>query len=489
MILGILAPLGMLALSGLILLDLRRDAWDKAEQTSHNLLQVLDRDIARNIEIIDLSLRSVVDNLKAPGVDALSPTLRRLVLFDRAASARDMGVTLVLDADGNSIHDGEMVPARKVNNADREYFQAHRADPHLGLLVSRPVVSKIHGVPVLVLSRRIDKPDGSFDGIVLGTLKVSYFSHLFEQIALGRDGAINLYHRDGTRIMRYPLRDDDIGTNIADRANFQRFVGERAGSFVGTSQKDGVTRLYAFGPVGELPMLLTVAVSIYDIEGAWRAKAIVIGLVVLALCGLTISLSTLFARELRRRVEMQAELARLSRIDALTGLQNRRRFEEVGQRIWKSALRSRKPLTLLVLDADHFKSYNDRYGHAVGDKILNRLAAAIAKSARRPDDFTFRIGGEEFAILLAETDEGGALRVAERVHAEVAALSVPSAGIPAGTVTVSIGLASTVPAAPEGMGALYRSADAALYRAKEAGRNQTRCAPAVIAPKALVRAA
>src|SRR5438067_1535308 len=83
--LGILAPLGMVVVSGLMLLDLRQDVWDKAEQTSKNLLQVLERDIARNIEMYDLSLRAVVDNLKAPGVDKLSPALRQLVLFDRAA--------------------------------------------------------------------------------------------------------------------------------------------------------------------------------------------------------------------------------------------------------------------------------------------------------------------------------------------------------------------------------------------------------------------
>ena len=489
MVLGILAPLGMLALCGLMLLDLRRDAWDKAEQTSRNLLQVLDRDIARNIEIIDLSLRAVVDNLKVPGVADLNPTMRQLVLFDRAASARDMGVMLVLDENGDSIHDGNVFPARHVNNADRDYFQAHRANPSLGLLVSRPVLSKIHGVPVLVLSRRIDKPDGSFGGVVLGTLKVSYFASLFEQIALGREGAINLYHRDGTRIMRHPRRDDDVGANLAGTPNFERFVGERTGSFVGLSVRDSVTRLYAFGPIGDFPMLLNVALSVDEIEGAWRAKAVVIGLVVLALCGLTIGLSTLFGRELRRRVRMQAELAKLSRTDGLTGLQNRRRFDEIGQRVWRSALRSRQPFSLLVIDADHFKRYNDRYGHSVGDEILKSLGGALSRSGRRPDDFAFRIGGEEFAMLLADTDEAGAMRVAEMVHRNVAGLSVPSADIAAGTVTVSIGLASTIPAAPDGVGTLYRNADAALYRAKEGGRNQTRCAPAVIATKALSRAA
>ncbi|PIK72282.1 GGDEF domain-containing protein, partial [Methylobacterium frigidaeris] len=94
--LGVLAPIGMLLTSGLMLLDLRRDAWDKAEQTSKNLLQVIERDIARNVEIFDLSLQAVVDNLRTPGLDAVTPEMRQLVLFDRAGTARDVGVTLVI---------------------------------------------------------------------------------------------------------------------------------------------------------------------------------------------------------------------------------------------------------------------------------------------------------------------------------------------------------------------------------------------------------
>ena len=100
--LGVLAPLGMLMVSGLMLLDLRQDAWDKAEQTSRNLLQVIERDIARNVEVIDLTLRAVQDNLRAPGLAKLDPAMRQLVLFDRAASARDLGVMLVLDGNGDS---------------------------------------------------------------------------------------------------------------------------------------------------------------------------------------------------------------------------------------------------------------------------------------------------------------------------------------------------------------------------------------------------
>ncbi|GJD78908.1 MULTISPECIES: sensor domain-containing diguanylate cyclase [Methylobacteriaceae] len=475
--LGVLAPLGMLVVSGLMLLDLRQDAWDKAEQTSKNLLQVIERDIARNVEIIDLSLQAVVDNLRVPGLDALSPEMRQLVLFDCAGTARDLGVMLVLDEHGDSVLDAGAVPARRLNNADRDYFQAHKADPNLGLHISKPLFSRLLGTRIVVLSRRIDKPDGSFGGVALASLKLDYFSRLFDQLGLGPEGAINLYLRDGTRIMRHPYEEADIGVNIAGAPTFRRFVGARSGTFVGTSVRDGVERHYAFTKVGDLPLVLNVALSTADIEAGWRAKAFVIGMVVLLLCGLTVFLSLLYGRDLRRRSALQADLARLSRTDALTGLANRRQFEEEFERARTGAGRTARPLSLLIVDADHFKRCNDRYGHAVGDEVLKGLARCLGASVHQPDDLVARIGGEEFAVLLPETDENGATRVAQAIHRAVATLAVPASGLGVGAVTVSVGLA--VDAAGEGeLGDLYRRADAALYEAKASGRNRTQCASA-----------
>ncbi|WP_284247023.1 sensor domain-containing diguanylate cyclase, partial [Methylobacterium haplocladii] len=384
--LGVLAPIGMLLVSGLMLLDLRRDAWDKAEQTSRNLLQVIARDIARNAEIFDLSLQAVVDNLRVPGVDGLDPAIRQLVLFDRAATAQDMGVMLVIDERGDIAIDAGAFPPRKGNYADRDYFRAHKDRAGLGLYIGRPLISRLTGERMVPFSRRIAKPNGSFGGVVLGTLKLTYLSRLFDQIGLGKEGAINLYLRDGTRIMRQPYVDADIGANIAGSATFDHFVSRQSGSIVQTSVRDGVERYYAFTRIGELPLVLNVALSTKEIEAEWRTKAFVIGAIVLTLCGLTVALSLLFGRELRRRAAMEAELATLSRTDPLTGLANRRSFEEAFDRYRKDARRTGKPFSLLIVDADHFKRYNDRYGHTVGDEVLKGLARCLAASVHRPND-------------------------------------------------------------------------------------------------------
>lgn len=344
-LLSVLASLGMVLVSGLMLLDLRQDAWEKAEQTSKNLLQVIERDIARNVEIIDLRLRSVTDNLKALDGAEITPALRQLILFDKASGARDMGVMLVLDENGDSIIDAAMTPPRRANYADREYFRAHKAQADLGLYITRPLLSRLTGARVIGLTRRISKPDGTFGGVVLATLKLSYFSGLFDHIGLGLNGAINLYLHDGTRVMRYPYAEADIGANLAGTPAFDRFKREGSGSFTHISVRDGVNRYYTFTRIGDLPLILNVALSVDEVEAQWRAKAIVIGIIVLMLCGLTISLSLLFARELRRRVAVQAELTILSRTDSLTGLPNRRQFEEVSARALKSAARLEKPLS------------------------------------------------------------------------------------------------------------------------------------------------
>jgi diguanylate cyclase (GGDEF)-like protein len=173
-------------------------------------------------------------------------------------------------------------------------------------------------------------------------------------------------------------------------------------------------------------------------------------------------------------------MARLSRTDALTGLANRRRFEDTYARACADARRTGEPLSLLMVDADHFKRINDNHGHAVGDEVLRGLAICLQAGVTRPGDLVCRIGGEEFVLLLPKTDAAGALRIADEVHARVSRLSVGTAGIAAGAVTVSIGTASGT----SGTEDLYALADAALYEAKAAGRNRTRSAASEISESA-----
>jgi diguanylate cyclase (GGDEF)-like protein len=470
---GILVPVGMVAVCSVMLLELRQDAWEKAEQTSKNLLRVIERDIDRNIEIIDVALQSVVENLKMYDLEEISAKYRQRILFDRAVNAKDLDTLLVLDQHGNCIYDAAGWPARQFNNADRAYFKAHQTDPELGLGISQPIISRSVGKPVIVLSRRTGMTGGSFSGIVLGSLSLSYFDRLFDQIDLGKLGTISLFLKDGTRIVRYPQRDPGPPPNFADAPHFRKIQREGRGSLVAVSPTDGVERLYTFTNVGRLPLILTIALSTTEIETEWRSKALVIGALIIVLCAVAVGLSFLVACELKQRSAVEAELSGQSRTDALTGLPNRRAFEEIFEQAWAAGRRRGAPLTLLVIDADHFKRYNDRYGHAGGDRVLQALGGALTSCARWAGALVARIGGEEFAILLPDTDAEDAAHVAEAVHAAVVSLAVVMDGMDVGRITVSIGLGFALPHQGGTPADLFRLADAALYEAKAAGRNRT----------------
>lgn len=171
---------------------------------------------------------------------------------------------------------------------------------------------------------------------------------------------------------------------------------------------------------------------------------------------------------------------RLAHSDALTRLANRRLFDIVLARELAASRRSGLPLSLLLIDVDHFKHYNDHYGHQAGDEMLRRVAQAVARHIGRPRDLAARYGGDELAAILPETSAHDALAIADAIVRDVAALAIPHAdSLVAGYVTVSIGVAAGDPKRPADNSVLLNRADTALYRAKELGRNRSYCAPVV----------
>jgi two-component system chemotaxis family response regulator WspR len=168
------------------------------------------------------------------------------------------------------------------------------------------------------------------------------------------------------------------------------------------------------------------------------------------------------------------ELRRLAALDGLTGIANRRLFDEAARAEWQRGRRRRTPLALLLCDVDHFKLYNDHLGHPAGDLCLKKMAAVLTGQLKRPADLAARYGGEEFALLLPDTDLAGALRVGEACRAGLEQLQLPHPGSPNGVVTMSMGVACLVPGDEDGPAALIAQADAALYDAKRAGRNRVK---------------
>jgi diguanylate cyclase (GGDEF)-like protein/PAS domain S-box-containing protein len=179
----------------------------------------------------------------------------------------------------------------------------------------------------------------------------------------------------------------------------------------------------------------------------------------------------------RTLTEALAHTQQMAATDGLTGLANRRQFDHTADQEWLRCARENLPLSVLLLDADRFKQFNDRYGHAAGDACLRAVAAQLDTAARRPGDLPARYGGEEFVLLMPNTDHFGALSVAERVCQLVRDLRLPHAGNETeGVMTVSIGVATAMPGDPvsglDSIETLLSAADAALYQAKSDGRNR-----------------
>jgi diguanylate cyclase (GGDEF)-like protein len=171
--------------------------------------------------------------------------------------------------------------------------------------------------------------------------------------------------------------------------------------------------------------------------------------------------------------ESNRQLTQLVDVDELTGLYNRRSMAGHLSSEWRRAYRARKPLSLLILDVDFFKQYNDHYGHHAGDDCLIRIAEVLLGHAQRSSDMAARFGGEEFVVILPETDQGSAAVIAESIRTDLERLQIPhaSSGV-AAYVTLSIGVATTIPGQLEYGDQLHLAADKALYQAKNLGRNQ-----------------
>jgi two-component system, chemotaxis family, response regulator WspR len=167
------------------------------------------------------------------------------------------------------------------------------------------------------------------------------------------------------------------------------------------------------------------------------------------------------------------KLERMTRVDGLTSLGNRRYCNEYLATEWKRQTRNEELLTILMIDVDNFKAYNDTYGHLAGDEVLIRVAESIQRVCARPGDFTARFGGEEFIMILSGTSAEGGQNVATKLRDAVSDMAIPHAGSKATeTVTISVGIASAVPKMDQSPNLLIEAADRALFRAKAAGKNR-----------------
>jgi diguanylate cyclase (GGDEF)-like protein len=462
---SIVTVLGFTAICTSVMLDMRHSEEELARQTLENLASGIDTDISRNVELYDLSLRSVATNFTAPEISQVSKPLRQLILFDNAATAKHFGAIQVFDATGKLVADASSLDPRPEDRSGEEYFQIHRDHLDAGLFISRPMLHR--GAYSIVLSRRISSEDGGFLGVVAGSIRFSYFHDLFGRLRLDPDDVITVLRRDGTVIMRTPFDLDIIGKYLGNMPGVKRALSEPNGSYTGLKTSEHAQRLYVWRD-GTKPLVVMVAKPWDNIYRLWRTEATRIGAIMAALAVFVLGVSLFLAREITRRAAAEEKLEELATTDALTGLRNRRRFDAAIESEWRRAARQKRPIAILMIDADHFKTFNDTYGHQAGDEVLIGIAICISDSVKRAGDCAARYGGEEFAVLLPELSPKEAYVVAETIRMKVEQWCGEAA-----ITTVSIGVASAVPDSNSEWTSIVQAADRALYAAKANGRNRT----------------
>ena len=186
-------------------------------------------------------------------------------------------------------------------------------------------------------------------------------------------------------------------------------------------------------------------------------------------------------KDITRRKEAEQATRELALTDALTGLANRRQFDRFVEREWQACMRASESLTLIMFDVDHFKQFNDQHGHPAGDRCLITIAGILQENANRPRDLCARYGGEEFAMILTGSNEQAAAVIGDKIRREIESLQIPISKDPNQVVTISAGVASSVPFLHEQPWLLLSEADRALYQAKSSGRNRVVCASAAVA--------
>jgi diguanylate cyclase (GGDEF)-like protein len=469
---GIAGTLIATAMAGLTLATLysgRTDALNHARETSANLVSLISSDLARNVEIYDLSLQEIVHRSQEPTVWHLPDDLRRTVLFDRATLAAYLGGAYVVDEHGVLKATQEGAVNKNVRFDDRDYFVVHQRNPNAGLFVSHPYRSRLREHELsFALSRRIDARDGSFAGVALLAVRIAYLQRLLDKVNTGRDGTAFILHEDGTVLARKPYAEAIIGVNVDRYPQYEVTHSGTAGSFIDESPIDHVRRIYSYAHVSDTPLVVIVAPALDDVLAPWRKRSAVAGALTFTLGAVVVLVCWMLAFALRDKVRAQARLAELAATDPLTRLSNRRTLDRHLDEEWRRARRNGAVLSVLFIDIDHFKRFNDTYGHAAGDEVLAAVADCIASVARRSIDVVARYGGEEFAVVLPDMGSNAAANSAEKVRRGVEALRIRQLPI----VTVSVGCATGRPADGRNAPELLAAADAQLYAAKAAGRNQ-----------------
>jgi diguanylate cyclase (GGDEF)-like protein/PAS domain S-box-containing protein len=578
-------------------LDAKKNTLSRGQTDTLNLAHSLAEHATHTIQSADIAMAGMVELLRYR--DPVPERFNRY-LAETANSLPQIREIGVLDATGKWRY-SSLPQTPQHNNSDRPYFTYHRETPGSELRINEPLQSRLTGRSTIILSKRIERQDGSFAGVLTAAIDSDYFNQFYRTFQLGPDGSISLLRDDGVVLIRWPA--SDKSTNLASTDLFTKHLKlSSAGYNKIVSPFDGIEKYIGHEKTRHFPMVVTVAFSEDWVLSDWlkslRTDAIVAAVLLFMTLLLAAVLFSQFrfrmsteralrereahyrllanniadiiilidARSLLRYVSQSVEpvlglrpqdllgkscfdmihpedregvklataqlsgidtvstvefrtwradgtlawveskfklptmpdnpaqteflcvirdvterkrmedelnqvnrrLTQLAATDGLTGLTNRRTFDDFLLRQFECC----DEISMLLLDVDGFKGYNDTYGHQAGDRCLQAIAKAIGDAICNTSGLCARYGGEEFAVVLPDTGEDEALKVAEAIRLAVRGLGVTNTASSRGYITVSVGVAGRTDATRDDS-ALVGEADSALYEAKRLGRNRS----------------
>ena len=458
-----------------------RAAFASARDSVTNLARATAQHAEDTIRQVDVVTAALSERVEGDGLQNMDVPRIHKLLVQQAAIMPQLHGLFIYGPDGQWLVTDKAIIPETANNADRDYFQYHRTHEDRGVRIGAVIKSRSTNELIIPVSRRLNNPDGSFAGVLLGTVKVSYFVDYYGDFKIDDKGALVLATRSGSILVRRPFVESVIGKSLVNSVIFRNYLPtSNQGVAEARAVIDDTERLYGYRALTTYPLVVEAGLSRESIIAPWRRDLFKTSLVLIFLIVILVGFGLIVLSQLRYRMTMEKQIRTahqamrdMALTDSLTGLGNRRRLDIALADEIRLAKRQNSSLALIMLDVDYFKRFNDRYGHAAGDDCLRAIAAAVRQTIKRPGDLAVRYGGEEFTVLLPNTDSAGAAKVAEQILEAVRALNIEHGDHPLGIVTISAGITTCQPSGEDVTPAmLIKAADAFLYLAKNTGRNR-----------------
>jgi diguanylate cyclase (GGDEF)-like protein len=455
--------------------DSQKEELEREAYISNGLLEAVLGDATKLLDASKPEFESQINQGAITSESAYHILNKSHLAFNAFIKNTEFQSTFYVDQNGMVRASNNGVEYGAVDLADRLYFQILKSNPKLGYAVGDLVVGKATGTLAFHIATPLLDRDGKFKGLISQQVAADELAkHLEHSFKTLTGEKIAIYLNNGRLAFLYPKRvkiedayfrlrqdvdkkiiaiKDDSGLGVfetayAGRSSEREFIG------YATSDKYG--------------MLTIISLSKSKMDAAFLRRSQIPGVVVM----LAFTLLGAIIWRFYRNALLVASTFTISMTDSLTGLKNRRFFDTEFPKFWKEAFRDKQPISALFIDIDHFKNFNDDYGHECGDQALIAVAKTIQTFITRPLDFACRWGGEEFAVLLPETNERGSISLANEILQAVRTIQLhfPCSNNP--HITVSIGIASMVVNEDNKTDDLIDMADKAMYIAKQGGRNK-----------------